>query len=53
MLEEFEEGIDAILAVEKISLSESKNTESSIRERRGRIIDVNGIIEKPQPIGAT
>ena len=48
MLEEFEEGIDAILAVEKISLSESKKYGIiDPGAQRGRIIDVNGIIEKP------
>ena len=54
MLEEFEEGIDAILAVEKISLSESKKYGIiDPGARRGRIIDVNGIIEKPQPEDAS
>ena len=54
MLEEFEEGIDAILAVEKISLSESKKYGIiDPGAQRGRIIDVNGIIEKPQPVDAT
>ena len=54
MLEEFEEGVDAILAVEKISLSESKKygiIDPGVQ--CGRIIDVNGIIEKPQPEDAT
>ncbi len=54
MLEEFEEGIDAILAVEKILLSESKKYGIiDPGARRGRIIDVNGIIEKPQPEDAS
>ena len=54
MLEEFEEGIDAILAVEKISLSESKKYGIiDPGKQRGRIIDVNGIIEKPLPEEAT
>ena len=54
MLEEFEEGVDAILAVEKISLSESKKYGIiDPGARRGRIIDVNGIIEKPQPQDAS
>tara|TARA_B100000579_G_C22830178_1_gene855483 strand:+ start:546 stop:1418 length:873 start_codon:yes stop_codon:yes gene_type:complete len=48
MLEEFEEGIDAILAVEKISLSESeKYGIVDPGTQRGRVIDVNGILEKP------
>ena len=54
MLEEFEEGIDAILAVEKISLSESEKygiIDPGLQ--RGQIIDVNGIIEKPSPEDAT
>ena len=46
MLEEFEEGVDAILAVEKIAMSESKKYGIiDPGARRGRIIDVNGIIE--------
>ena len=54
MLEEFEEGVDAILAVEKISLSESKKYGIiDPGAQRGRIIDVNGVIEKPQPEDAT
>ena len=54
MLEEFEEGVDAILAVEKISMSESKKYGIiDPGARRGRIIDVNGIIEKPQPEDAS
>ena len=54
MLEEFEEGVDAILAVEKILMSESKKYGIiDPGAQRGRIIDVNGIIEKPQPEDAT
>ena len=50
ILEEFEDGIDAILAVEKISLSESeKYGIIDPGTQRGRIIDVNGIMEKPPP----
>ena len=54
MLEEFKEGIDAVLAVEKISLSESKKYGIiDPGTQHGRIIDVNGIVEKPQPEDAT
>ena len=50
ILEKFEEGIDAILAVEKISLGESeKYGIIDPGTQRGRIIDVNGIMEKPPP----
>ena len=54
MLEEFQEGIDAVLAVEKISLDESEKygiIDHGLR--RGRVLDVNGISEKPLPEDAT
>ncbi len=54
MIEEFEEGIDAILAVEKVALKESeKYGIIDPGKRRGRVLDINGIIEKPVPAEAT